>query len=311
MHTNTVLSGNRYIARLDRTIADKQNIPASSPLNFMDVKRMNNMKREDGFTMVDNNLIDVLDKLEGNTVKVYLAIRSCVDGSDETKSAWPSREWIADKVGLQVHAIDRHIRILLAFGIIEKKRRFNASSVYTFSSQNVTLLQEGNKEKERFHATPIERSNVFVPNEVTFVGEANNNHEQEPSKENNNLKEEDLEVAQEQNTPSQLLEATPPNSVMNIDANAITNAISNFRFEEPEVIISKEDMDNAYKEASSELPNSSNVTSREVLEEQALALLNKPNITKASKASIRTVFEQWKSNLISDENFAMTLDWNW
>jgi DNA-binding MarR family transcriptional regulator len=125
------------------------------------------MKREDGFTKVSNRIIDNLDIIEGNTLKVYLAIRSCVDGANEEKGSFPAVSWIAEKVGLTRHSVERHIRILKRMDVLATKRRFNNSSLYTF--------KDG--ENGRFDE---ERKDVLTNRERTVCRIDNKNQEEEP-----------------------------------------------------------------------------------------------------------------------------------
>lgn len=87
------------------------------------------------FTTIPNSVIQLWPNIgiEGMCLFVYLRYRT----NSTTETAFPSYETIENDTGLNRHQIARAIRKLESAGLVERKRRFSASTIYTLKMPDV------------------------------------------------------------------------------------------------------------------------------------------------------------------------------
>ncbi len=149
------------------------------------------MNALNGFTMIDNRIVDNMDRISGNSVKVYLALRRCVNEKHNgNEDAFPAREWIMEKTGLSENTIKMALNELKIFGALTITRRFNNSSIYHMNYRETSIIEETLIEKPQIL---IHESSDSTPLIITKNNNNNNNNNlTEENSKDSTLQEEHL-----------------------------------------------------------------------------------------------------------------------
>ena len=105
------------------------------------------------FTAVPNWVLGMIPEIgmDGLTMYAYLLMRQGKNGS-----CFPAYDTMQSDLGVSRAKISRLLKILVAAGLIIKKRRFSASTIYTVISSEIELMQSSSLENELPISSEIE-----------------------------------------------------------------------------------------------------------------------------------------------------------